>query len=84
MDQTRIKKRKESMILNALNNIVKYEIKNPELKRICFTYVDISRDKKTINVFVDYHDLNKIDSFVKKMNKNSGVFKGLLANKLKI
>ena len=71
----------EALMLNILNNCLKFEINDPELrKNASFTYVQLSGDKSYLNVYVDTWDLKKMDHLIEELNKAKGVFRKALAD----
>ncbi len=71
----------ESLMLNILNNTLKYEIIDEKLKNVSFTYVRLSGDNSFLDVYVDYRDRSKINNIVNKLNAAKGVFRTAIANK---
>ncbi len=71
----------ESLMLNILNNTLKYEIIDEKLKNVSFTYVRLSGDNSFLDVYVDYWDRSKINNIVNKLNTAKGVFRTAIANK---
>ena len=72
----------EALMLNILNNCLKYEINDPELKKgASFTYVQLSGDKSYLNVYVDTWDLSKMDHLIHELNNAKGIFRKALADK---
>ena len=74
----------ESLILNILNNTLKYEIYNDELKHVSFTYVVLSKDHIHLKVFVDCFDRKTINKKIKLLNNAKGVFRTAIAKKTKL
>jgi len=75
------KQRQEANIKNALYNVLKFDVKNQKFKNFTITYVELSNDKSSCKVYVDILG-NKKEEFLKYLNKNSGLFRSLLATKL--
>ena len=71
----------ESMLLNCLNNALKYDINDELLKHVSFTYVKLSGDKSYLNVYVDTWDQSKMDKIIEHLNNARGVFRTALATK---
>lgn len=69
----------ESLMLNILNHTLKYEIDNPALKNVSFTYVKLSNDKSHLSIYVDTYDRSKIQSMINQLNIAKGVFRTALA-----
>ncbi|MDR0857116.1 MAG: 30S ribosome-binding factor RbfA [Mycoplasmataceae bacterium] len=69
----------KSEILNILNNTLKYNLNNKDLKFVSFTYVKLTDDRSTVFVLVDTYDRSKIDSMVSKLNEAKGFFRKALA-----
>ena len=70
----------EALMLNILNNCLKYEINDPELKNASFTYVQLSGDKSYLNVYVDTWDLSKMEHLITELNNAKGIFRKALAD----
>lgn len=80
--QTRNKERIESLIINILNNVVKYKAYDTDIKKCSFTYVELSSDKSYCKIYVDTFNRSEIDKLVKKLNNSKPVFKKYLAAEL--
>ncbi|MDR0341276.1 MAG: 30S ribosome-binding factor RbfA [Mycoplasmataceae bacterium] len=76
------KNRNESLILNALNYIIKNQLDDPKMKDFSITYVDLSRGKYYCAVYITHWKLEKVAEIVEYLNKNKGIFKSLLAKQL--
>lgn len=73
----------ESLMLNVLNNTLKYEMNDPIFKMVSFTYVRLSGDKSYLNVYVDTYDHKNLNKILNELNKASGTFRTALAQKTK-
>ncbi len=71
----------EALMLNVLNNTLKYEIDNPLIHNASFTYVHLSGDKSYLNVYVDIYDRSLINGLLQELNKAKGIFRTALAKK---
>lgn len=57
-----------SLMLNTLNYCLKYEIDNPKLKHVSFTYVNLSGDNSILNAYVDSFDRSKINELISELD----------------
>lgn len=71
----------ESLMLNTLNNTLKYELDDPIFKKVSFTYVKLSGDKSYLNVYVDTYNHQDINKILKELNNASGTFRTMMAKK---
>jgi ribosome-binding factor A len=76
--------RRESEIMNILNHTAKFVLYDPTLKTASFTYVDLTKDKSTVFVYVDTYKRNEIDHLVEQLNKSKGVFRSELSKNMKL
>ncbi|WEK82822.1 MAG: 30S ribosome-binding factor RbfA [Mycoplasma sp.] len=74
-------KQNEALLLNALNYCLKFNIDNPVLKHVSFTYARLSGDKRFLNVYVDTFDRSKINQILKHLNEAKGLFRSTIAQK---
>lgn len=80
--KNRNKERIENSILNILNNVLKFEIYDIDIKKCSFTFLKLSDDKSYCEISVDTYNRKNIDEYVKKLNNSKSVFKKSLAKEL--
>jgi ribosome-binding factor A len=74
--------KRESEILSILNHTNKYVLYDPVLKTASFTYVDLTKDKSIVFVYVDTYKRECIDKLVEKLNQSRGVFRRELSQNM--
>lgn len=78
------KERLESSIIEILNDTLKNEIYNEEIKKASFVAVKLSNDFGVAKIYVDTLDRKEIDSVVANCQQASGIFRTALAKNLTI
>ncbi len=78
------KERIKSLIRKNISDIILFELKDPLMKSVTVTYVDVSDDFSYAKVYVTCFDENKKDKVVDELTRLKGVIRSYLAKTLDI
>jgi ribosome-binding factor A len=79
------KQRLGNQVLRTLNELVRFETKDPRLKLVSLTSVDLSRDLSVARVYFSLLDPNGDPAEVKEgLERASGFLRGRLGREIKI
>ncbi len=75
--------RQESELTSILNGILLFKIEDTVMRTASITFLKLKSDMSAVKVYIDCRDRTKIEKVVEKLNKNSGLFRSLAAEKWK-